>query len=204
MGTTDNFDSSALATPVGTSTFPVLRASNAGAGNHTLKQVQAFTGNYRVPNLTGSLGTLSSLGTDTAGVNGTVWYTSIFVPFTGVALTGIGVLNGSVVGTDNILAALYDDTGAVVANSALAGALSAGANAFQQLAFTAAYTIVRPGRYFVGVSTNGTTAKIRTVATATWIDILSTSATGTFGTLAALTPPTTFTADKAPIVYLYQ
>jgi hypothetical protein len=41
------------------------------------------------------------------------------------------------------------------------------------------------------------------VATATYIDVISTSVSGTFGTVpATITVPTTFTADKAPIVYL--
>lgn len=203
MSTVDNFSSPALATPASTSTFPVLRASNAGAGNHTLAQVAPFTGRYRHATIDGNLGTLSSLGTNTTMVNGTMYYADVFLPVVGQVLTGIGALNGTTAGTNNGLVALFDNAGVLLASSALAGALSSGANAFQERAFTATYTVVRPGRYFIGYQQNGTTATMRTVATATWINLLTGSAAGTFGTIAALTPPTTFTADVGPIAYVY-
>ena len=37
----------------------------------------------------------------------------------------------------------------------------------------------------------------------TFVDVLTKSVTGTFGTLPSLTVPTTFTADKGPIAYVY-
>lgn len=203
MGTTDNFDSGAATRAIATMTTPVLRASNAGAQNLTLDQVSPFTGRYRHMSIGGNLGTLSSLGTNTTTVAGTIWYIDVFIPLPGTLLTGIGVLNGATIGTDNGLVGLYDSTGTLLANSALAGAITANANTFQQYAFTATYTTLKPGRFFIGYQTQGTTATFRSVATATWVDVLTGSQTGAFGTLAAITPPTTFTADKGPVAYVY-
>jgi len=143
----------------------------------------------------------ASMGTNTTLVAGTIYWSEIEVERP-VTLTGIAVLNGATVGTDNGLVALYDTNGAVVANSALAGAVAAGANTFQARDFTAPVA-VQPGRYFVAYQSNGTTATLRTIAVSTFIDSLTASATGTFGTLTALTVPTTITADKGPIAYAY-
>jgi hypothetical protein len=54
-----------------------------------------------------------------------------------------------------------------------------------------------------GYQSNGTTDTLRTIAATTWADVLTTGVTGTFGTAPALTPPTTFTADKGPYAYVY-
>lgn len=197
------YDSSAMTRPVAANVIPTQDSTGSLANTIRHDQLQAMTGNYRVPVLSGSHGTLSSLGTDTAGVNGTVWFSSIFVPFV-ATFTGIGVLNGGTVATDKIIVSLYDSSGALLANSALAGTSMATINVFQETAFTATYTTLRPGRFWIGVQTNGANANIRTIATATWIDVLTTNVAGTFGTLPALTPPTTFTAGKGPIAYLYQ
>ena len=89
----------------------------------------------------------------------------IIVPYWG-AWTGIGTLNGATVGTDHLMVALYDTTGALIANSAVAGVLSAGANAFQEIAFTSATAPLAPGRYFLAVQCNGTTATTRRMAAA--------------------------------------
>lgn len=203
MGTTDNFDSASATTAVATSTLPVLLAANGGARNHTLDMLQAFNGRFRYCTITGNLGTLSSLGTSTTPVAGTIYWADVFIPETAKLLTGIGVLNAATVGTNKYVVGLYDSAGNLLANSALAGALTSGANAFQQVAFTATYTTKKPGRYWIGVQLDGTTDRFRTVAAATWIDVLTTSATGSFGTMTALTPPTTFTADTGPIAYVY-
>lgn len=206
MGTTDNFDSSAATTAVATSTIPVLLTANAGARNHSLDMLQAFNGRYRYVNISGSLGTLSSLGTNTTMTADAVYYSDIFIPETAKVLTGIGVLNGATVGTDKAFVCLFDSAGNLVANSAVTtgGALTAGANAFQQYAFTATYTIKKPGRYWLGYQQNGTTATMRTIAAATWVDVLTGTVAGVTATApTSITPPTTFTADKGVIGYVY-
>lgn len=204
MGTTDNFDSAAATTAVATSTFPILLTSNGGAKNHTLDMVAGFNGRFRYCSLTGNLGTLSSLGTSTTPVAGTTYWSDIYIPETAKVLTGVGILNGATVGTNKWVVALYASAGgAALANSALAGVLTSGANAFQEVPFTGTYTVLKPGRYWIGAQLDGTTDRFRTIAAATWIDVLTKSATGTFGTVPSLTVPTTFTADAGPIAYVY-
>lgn len=118
--------------------------------------------------------------------------------------TGIGILNGATVGTNKHCLALYDASGGLVANTATAGALTAGANSFQEVAFTAAVTL-QPGIYYIFEQMNGTMDTIRTIATATFINKRAGTVTSTvFGTIPlAISPPTTFTADKGPVAYLY-
>lgn len=145
----------------------------------------------------------ASLGTNTTMVAGTLYRSEIFVPHL-ATWTGIGILNGATVGTDNGLVALYDSNGVLITNSAVAGALAAGANAFQNRAFLATVTLV-PGRYFIAYQSNGTTATIRTHAAANGGNQMTASSTGTFGTVpSSFTAPTTFTADVGPIGWLYQ
>lgn len=145
----------------------------------------------------------ASLGTSAVHVAGTWYRSEIYVPHL-AQWTGISVLNGATVGTDNLMVALYDTNGVLITNSAVAGALSAGANAFQSLAFLT-QPILQPGRYFIAVQCNGTTATTRKWAAANGGNQMTQSATGTFGTVpASFTPPTTFTADVGPIAALYQ
>jgi hypothetical protein len=145
----------------------------------------------------------ASLGTSAVHVAGTWYRSEIYVPHL-AQWTGINVLNGATVGTDNIMVALYDTNGVLITNSAVAGALSAGANAFQSLAFLT-QPILNPGRYFVAVQCNGTTATTRKWAAANGGNQMTQSTAGTFGTVPeSFTPPTTFTADVGPIAALYQ
>lgn len=169
----------------------------AGQGAPTAPQ-----GPRILPNV--PIGAFASLGTSAVHVAGTWYRSEIFVPHW-APWTGINVLNGVTVGTDNLMVALYDTNGVLVANSAVAGVLSAGANAFQSIAFTSATGPLAPGRYFVAVQCNGTTATTRRQAAVMGGNTMSSSATGTFGTVpASFTPPTTFTADVGPIASLYQ
>lgn len=149
------------------------------------------------------IGAFASLATSAVHVAGTWYRAEIQVPHY-AAWTGIGVLNGATVGTDNLMVALYDTAGVLITNSAVAGVLSAGANAFQNIAFLSS-PLLAPGRYFVAVQCNGTTATTRRQAAANGGNSMTSSTTGTFGTVpATFTVPTTFTADVGPIAWLYQ
>lgn len=143
---------------------------------------------------------LQTTGTDTAGVNGTIFISEIFVP-ANMTLTGISYLIGSVGGTDKVIVALFSSAGAIVANSILDTSVTVGTAAtFQRVPFTATYAAIGPGKYFVGVQYNGATAKIRTQAGG---DASVTSVAQTFATLVAITPPTTWTVSLGPIAMLY-
>lgn len=141
-----------------------------------------------------------SLGTNTTPVAGTIYYSQLNL-MAAITITNIGCLNGGTVGTDKAIYALYNSSGTLVANTALAGVTTSGTDAFQEIALTATYAAV-PGTYFVAWQTNGTTTRFRTIAASTYISWATGSQTGTFATLAAITPPTSFTADKGPICYV--
>lgn len=142
-------------------------------------------------------------GTGTAPVSGTLFCDEIDVPYSKL-VTGIGVMNGTVVGTDNHLVVLYDATGNRLANSATAGVLAANASTYQNISFTSQYYLVGPAQYFGCVQSNGTTATIRMLATGTQDTYLTTSVAGTFGTIpATITAPTTFTTAVGPYLLLF-
>lgn len=143
-------------------------------------------------------------GTDTTPANDTQFLTSIFVPVN-KTLTGVTYLVGSVGGTDKVYVVLYDADGAVLANSSLTsgGATVGTAAQTQAVAFTATYASKGPRMYYVGVSMNGNTARLRTVPAYCSGGLFAGSVTQVHGTVAAVTEPVTFTADKAPICFLY-
>jgi len=137
---------------------------------------------------------------DKTTVAGSRYYRSIVIG-SQKTLTGISVLVGGTGGTDNWIAELHDSTGALVATSTLSGTTAGTANTWQQIAFTATVTVA-PGTYYVAVQSNGTTAKFAVLDTP--VSPLTTgSATGTFGTSAAITPPTTYTANLGPMALPY-
>jgi hypothetical protein len=151
----------------------------------------------------GSLALTSYETNGTAPTAGTMYLTEIYVPFT-QTWTGISKLNGTTVGTDNHLVALYGADGTLLANSAVAGVLSANASVFQDTAFTAPITLI-PGRYFLGVQSNGTTATLRHLETALGVTNNTGSQAGTFGTIPATltTVPVTTTNAQGVICRLY-
>lgn len=208
MGTTDNFDSSAATLSVATSTFPVLLANNAGARNHTLSQITPYVGKYRWLNVgSANLGALTGIDTNGTTLSAdTTYFTDVFIPLASVTLTGIGILNGTTVGTDKGFVMLFNSAGTLLANSSVTsgGATTSGASTFQQRAFTAPYTTLAPGRYWIGYQGNGTTDTVRMVAAATWVDVLTGSVAGANAVAtASITPATTFTAAKGPLSYVY-
>jgi hypothetical protein len=146
-------------------------------------------------------------GTDTTPADGTQFVTSLFIPVD-KTLTGAAYLIGSVGGTNKVYAVLYNSAGTNVANSSLTGGgATVGTTAtVQTLAFTSAYAAKGPGLFYVGISINGTTARLQTVPVGTQSGILAGSVSqtqGTTPTVAAITAPTTFTADKAPVAFVY-
>lgn len=173
-------------------------------GNSAVVPVSGVTtGSPAGPSMVPVHSTVAFASTGVSGVHvaGTMNLTELFVPARGT-YSAISVLNGTTVGTDNMLVALYDSLGALVANSAVAGVLSAGANSFQKISFLAAATLL-PGRYFIGVQSNGTTMTTRKVAAADYPTILTGAIAGTFGTVpATVTVPTTNTNAQGVIGFL--
>jgi len=178
-------------------------SSVSAAGVITPSAGESFTGRARYSTVPVGSVAYGSFGTNKSLVAGTAYIAEVFIP-RNVTLTGVAILNGATVGTDKWIVGLYGSAGgSAVANSALAGTTSSGADAFQAIAFTGTYAAVGPARYWIVLQSNGTTDTIRTIAASTFIDVFTTSVAGTFGTLPSLTPPTTFTADWGPVAYVY-
>lgn len=168
-----------------------------------LQTQRAVHNGFRFPDPGGTaLTALETAGTAPAAA--TEQYCSEIDLYYSTLVTGLGVLNGTIVGTDKHLVILYDASGNVLANSATAGATSSGASTYQKYNFVSKYYAVGPGRYFACVQTNGTTDTLRHAVTGTNDNILGGTITGqTFGTVAAITAPTTFTTAKAPYFLVY-
>lgn len=132
-------------------------------------------------------------GTDSAFTASTAMVASIFLAGT-QRLTGLNLLIGATGGTDKWIVSVHNVvTGALLANSAVAGVLVGTAANSQQIPFTAPVTLQGPGHYLISVISNGTTATIRTLPAQCGITgLLCGTSTVTFGTPVAITPPTAF------------
>lgn len=139
---------------------------------------------------------------------GTRYYSSITVGAanSNQTITGIQILIGNVGGTDNWIVELHDSSGTLVATSATAGALAGTAGTWQQIPFTLPYTMA-PGTYFLTIQSNGNTAKYAAynfpAPVAGTTPLLASAAVGVFGTGAAFTPPTAYTAGLGPVALPY-
>lgn len=169
----------------------------SGQGTPALPQGPAI-----LPNMPLGTAALTAAGASSVHVAGTLNVSEIYIPYWNT-WKGLAVLNGTIVGTDNMLVALYGSDGKLLANSAVAGTLSAGASAFQNRDFVTPVTLA-PGRYWCAVQSNGTTATSNKFVAANGVNVLTTSSTGTFGTVpATITPPTTFTTAVGCVCQLY-
>lgn len=175
-------------------------AQQSGQTNPTNPQ-----GPLRLPNL--AMGSLALTSYETNGTApaaaGSIYYSDIFVPHWN-QWTGAGILNGTTVGTDNHIVALYGSDGTLIATSALAGAVSANASVFQNFAFINP-VVLAPGRYLIAMQSNGTpTDTVRHFVTANGVDKVTGVQTGVFGTIPAITTvSTTFTTVQGVIMQLY-
>lgn len=144
---------------------------------------------------------LATAGTDSACTNGTVYLVELF-NLVARRITGVYYQIGSVGGTDKVIGSLYDSAGTLLASTAVAGTTVGTAANIQSVAFDSAIALPA-GRFFVGLTFNGTTAKFRTFPVPGSKFIAGTDSQ-TFGTITTtVTLPTTFTADKGPTCGLY-
>jgi len=177
----------------------VMVADSAGYSTPTYRQGPSI-----LPNI--ALGSAALTGYETNGVAqtaGTWNYSEIFVPHNNT-WAGAGCLNGTTVGTNKYIFALYGSSGVLIANTATAGTLTAGASVMQNIAFTAPVNLAR-GRYFIAVQLDGATDTVRHVLAANGSNVICGTQAGTFGTVPAAitTVSSTFTTAVAPICQLY-
>lgn len=155
-----------------------------------------------LPNMPLGTAALTAAGASSVHVAGTMNISEIFIPHWNT-WKGLAVLNGTIVGTDNMLVALYGSNGTLLANSAVAGTLSAGASSFQNRDFLTPVTLA-PGRYFCGVQSNGTTATSMKFVAANGVNVMTAAIAGAFGTVpATIAVPTTFTTAVGCVCQLY-
>jgi hypothetical protein len=160
-----------------------------------------YTGAVRLSNTPLGSIALASTGTDAASTAGT-WYYSEGVNPSSRTVTTIACLNGTTVGTDLVIYAIWDKDGTVLGWTLLTGTLSAVADVFQPINLVTPITLPA-GRYYVGFQVNGTTAAHQTIATLTYQNSTG-SVAGTFGAaVPAITPPTTITAGVGPFHLIY-
>lgn len=155
----------------------------------------------------------TSIGTSEDDVANKRMVTSLYLPRTS-KITGVTVLQGTTATTDNITSGIHDSLGNPVVNTGATGVLLATASTFKNLPITANATgaaqtttiLTGPALYFVTVNANGATAEaLRLLAASTYNNVLTAGTTSvTFGTFAAFTPPTTFTATVGPVLCLYR
>lgn len=164
-----------------------------------------------------AMGSAALTGFETAGVAQTgfqINLSEIFVPHYNT-WTGAAALNGTTVGTNKYVYWLFNSSGYLVAYTAIAGTTTAGASVFQKIAFNQTVTLT-PGRYFIGVQTDGATDTVRHVLAANGAEPRcgTVTATASFAasltallastaTVPSITVPTTFTTAVAPICLLY-
>jgi hypothetical protein len=151
-----------------------------------------------------ALGSLALTSYETNGVTQTAgqWnFGEITVPYFNT-WKGAGVLNGTTVGTSKYIVALWGTNGTLLANSAVAGALSVGGSVMQNFNFLNPINLV-PGRYFLGLQMDVATDTVRHVLSANGSFLMCGTQSGTFGTVPNITTvPTTFTTAVAPIMQL--
>lgn len=155
----------------------------------------------------------TSINTNGTAVGATTLYCSELNIKQSKLLTGLAVLNGTTVTGNARYVILYDAAGNALVNSALAGQASVTASVYETYAFvnTAAtpvagkYYAVGPAQYFACLQDNAVgSTTVRMAVTGVGDTILTKGQTGaTFGTVPALTVPTTFTTAVGPAMYAY-
>lgn len=145
-------------------------------------------------------------GTDTTPAEKKLFVSSIFLPVN-KTIKGIGYLVGSVGGTNKVVAGLFSPTGVLLAHSSetTEGATVGTAAEIQELDLTATYKATGPGVYFIGITMNGNTARLRTIPKNTaGANLFSSEVTlAAKNVLANITAPSAIAADKGPIAWVY-
>jgi hypothetical protein len=146
-------------------------------------------------------------GTDVAFAEKKLFTASIFLPCN-MTVTGIKYLLGAGGGTNKVIAALFNSAGQKVANSSetTEGTVAGTEKTVQTLAFTTPYQARGPATYFVGITANGATAKLRTIPANTALNGILTaeiSLTTKNVVPSSVTVPTEWIAAKGPVAGLY-
>ena len=203
LDVTSDFDVNSANFTIAAATGNTLCAGTMGiTGATTLTGGLVGVDSLRLPVVTGII--LATTGTDVAYATAGDQYVIEIIIRYNTTFTGAALLNGPTVGNDNVIYALWNQAGTRVASTSLSGVAIAGADAWQQIAFTAPYEAI-PGRYFIGIQGSGTTDNFHALAAGNVPSTqLNTTDQGSFGTVSTLAAvPTAFVADVGPFMYLY-
>lgn len=186
-------------TVAGTETVTGKFISTGGIGTGTTLMTRFSSW---APSLITQATSLALAGSASAS-SATLYMTQMRIPHN-MTITGIGVLNAATVGTNKWFVQIFNESGTLLASSAAAGVLTAGASAYQQVALTTPYAATGPQTIWVGLMSNGATDTAYMIPTlGQGFGLAGTVASQTFGTAASVTVPTTFTAGLGPVVYTY-
>lgn len=144
-------------------------------------------------------------GTDTTPADGTLFLTSITPPVNFTA-TGVGYVLGTIGGTDRVVVNLWSAAGVNLAQSTTAsnGTVAGTTATYQKIDFTATVALTAGTRYFIGVAAKGNNCRLRTVPVgADLFTMYAGSVAQTHAATTTISPPSGFTADKAPVCFLY-
>lgn len=176
-------------------------------GGVVVQGITSAVPQYEIPFPDSGAVTYTGVGSGSAGTAAgatTLYCTEVNLTYNKF-LTGMAMLNGGTAATGKWIYALYDSAGNLLANTAVAGTVATGTNAFQKIAFTSKYYAVGPAKYFGCMESNaGGSITFTAIVTGMQDTYLTKGQTGTtFGTLPALTVPTTFTTAVGPYWLLY-
>jgi hypothetical protein len=169
----------------------------AGSGNHLGRRGITAGGNPTKFHTCAAPPATTTTGTDVTPSITETYIAEVFIPCTAL-LTGISLLNGSAV-AGNVLLTIFDANGFPVVSTA--STAQAGTAAYQAVPFSAPTTVTGPATYFIGLECSSTSARFRSHIINT---MGASKKTGeTYGTVTAITPPTTFTTGLGPIASTY-
>lgn len=146
-------------------------------------------------------------GTDTAFAEKKLFTASIFIPCN-KTIKGIGYLLGAGGGTNKVIVALFNSAGTKVANTSetTEGTVAGTEKQSQEIDLTATYAAKGPGVFFIGITANGATAKLRTIPAYTaGSNILAKEISLATKNVvpASITAPTAWTAAVGPVAWIY-
>lgn len=142
----------------------------------------------------------ASSGAVGATVSGSIYWAALLIPMN-VTLTGV-IFTVGTGGTDKWIGALYNSSGALIANTLLTGTTSGTSATKQAIPFTGTVAVSGPSVYYIALQSNGATNTYRAFAN-TVEGFITGSTTGSFGTLPSITPGTTYTANIGPFASTY-
>jgi len=178
-------------------------AYTSGTVTYTVSNVTIAIGPLKLE--TAPIGQVAYTAINTNGVAATnvLMSCSGFVARSPFFATGAAICQGTTVGTNKLIYLIYDATGKLVCNTALAGTITASASTFKEIAFTS--TLWLPsGNYFLAVQIDGATDTMRFIVTSTNVNVVCGQVASVFGTAAAfIVPPTTFTTATGLVGYIY-